>query len=113
MTDANLPLAETVQASGVNTGSVNQAQAGGAGAKNRFVTILQGEYEENPEANPDMKPERLSRIRQRRSSVTARELDAWLRQHGMDRHFILVEKAGHGGVIPAVINTAVQAAMHH
>lgn len=113
VTDANLPAAEPAQASGLKTWSAAQAQADGSGVKSGFVTILQGEYEENPEANPDMKPERLARIKQRRSSVTARELDAWLRQHGMDSHFILVEKAGHGGVIPAVIQTAVQAAMHH
>ncbi len=58
-----------------------------------------------------MKPERLARMKQRRADVNARKLDAWLREHGLDSDFVLVEKSGHGGVIPAVIRAAVSAAL--
>ena len=79
--------------------------------KNTRVTILQGEYEENPKADPAMTPERLARMSQRHSSVNARSLDQWLQAQGVHSQFILVAKSGHGGVIPATISAAVRDAM--
>ena len=105
-----VPDSEAEKAATARPGTVKgngQGDADGGG----FVTILQGEYEENPQADPDMTPERLARMKQRRASVSARGLDAWLREHGLDSRFILVEKSGHGDVIPTVIQTAIEAAL--
>lgn len=82
-----------------------------AGDQKKHVMILQGEYEENPEADPNMKPERLARMQQRRSPTDARGLDQWLRARGLDSQFALVSKSGHGGVIPVMIDTAVRQAL--
>ncbi len=74
------------------------------------VSILQGEYEENPKADPNITPERLGRIQKRHNNkqMTARQLDAWLREQGVDSQFMLVARGNHGSVIPAVIEAAVQ-----
>ncbi|AFK63082.1 hypothetical protein TKWG_15375 [Advenella kashmirensis WT001] len=79
------------------------------------VTILQGEYEENPRADPNITPERLARIQKRNNNkqVTARQLDDWLREQGVESQFMLVARANHGGVIPAVIEAAVQRALEN
>lgn len=79
--------------------------------KNTRVTILQGEYEENPKADPAMTPERLARMAQRRSPINARSLDRWLQAQGVHSEFTLVERSGHGGVIPATISAAVRDAL--
>ncbi|NLY63354.1 MAG: alpha/beta hydrolase [Alcaligenaceae bacterium] len=78
----------------------------------RSATILQGEYEENPKADPNITPERLARIQNRSSAMTARQLTAWLQNHNINSHFILVPKSNHGAVIPAVIETAVRTALN-
>jgi predicted alpha/beta superfamily hydrolase len=75
------------------------------------VTILQGEYEENPVADPNITPERLARIQKRNNQMSVRQLDAWLRERGINSQFILVAGRNHGGVIPAVIGTAAQDAL--
>lgn len=78
------------------------------------VSILQGEYEENPKADPNITQERLARIQARSgtSEITARQLTAWLKSHDINSQFTLVPQANHGGVIPAVIETAVQSALN-
>lgn len=78
----------------------------------RSVTILQGEYEENPKADPNITPERLARIQNRSSTMTARQLTGWLRNHNLNSQFILVPKSNHGAVIPAVIETAVRTVLN-
>ncbi|HBP30862.1 MAG TPA: esterase [Advenella kashmirensis] len=77
------------------------------------VTILQGEYEENPRADPNITPERLARIQKRNNNnqMSARQLDAWLRTRGVDSHFMLVARGNHGDVIPAVIEMAARGAL--
>ena len=79
------------------------------------VTILQGEYEENPRANPNITPERLARIQKRNNNklISARQLDAWLRKRGVDSQFMLVARGNHGDVIPAVIETAALRALEN
>ena len=79
------------------------------------VTILQGEYEENPRANPNIAPERLARIQKRNNNkqITARQLDAWLRKLGVDSQFLLVARGNHGDVISAVIETAALRALEN
>ena len=79
------------------------------------VTILQGEYEENPRANPNITPERLARIQKRNNNkqISARQLDAWLRKRGVDSQFMLVAQGNHGDVIPAVIETAALRALEN
>jgi len=113
VSDAKLPTSKPAAVPGVNKERAAQGAVNGTVEQNRFVTILQGEYEAHPEANPDMNPERLARMQQRRSPITASELNLWLQARGMNSHFILVEKSGHGGVIPAVIRTAAQAALQN
>ncbi|MGO1767281.1 hypothetical protein CAP48_13810 [Advenella sp. S44] len=111
VTNATLLPGQDPNSENATAALAEQTTSNGDGPGGRFVTILQGEYEENPEADPDMKPERLARMKQRRSPVNARKLDAWLQQRGLDSDFMLVEKSGHGGVIPAVIHAAVSAAL--
>jgi len=79
------------------------------------VTILQGEYEENPRANPNITPERLARIQKRNNNkqMSARQLDVWLRKQGVDSQFMLVARGNHGDVIPAVIETAALRALEN
>lgn len=82
-----------------------------AHAQVQAVSILQGEYEENPHADPNIAPDRLARIKERKSRVTARQLEAWLRDHGVRSEFTLLPGLGHGGVIPEVIRVAVRTAL--
>ncbi|HLU01955.1 MAG TPA: alpha/beta hydrolase-fold protein [Advenella sp.] len=79
------------------------------------VTILQGEYEENPRADPNITPERMARIQKRNNNkqMTARQLDPWLRERGVDSQFMLVARGNHGSVIPAMIDVAVQRALEN
>ena len=91
--------------------SAGRMPDGNVGDQKKHIMILQGEYEENPKADPNMKPERLVRIQQRRSPINARGLNQWLRARGLDSQFALVSKSGHGGVIPVVIDTAVRQAL--
>ncbi len=77
------------------------------------VKILQGEYEENPHADPKMTPDRLARMAERKSPVTARELNVWLRKQDVNSQFELLAGRNHGGVIPGVISTAVQTALEN
>ncbi len=77
----------------------------------RTVTIVQGEYEENPAADPAITPERKQRIRNRKSPVNARQLNALLQQQGINSRFVLAAKANHGAAIVPSIEAAVDTAM--
>lgn len=77
------------------------------------VTIILGEYEENPESDPSRKnlaPEILRKKEQRKGGISSRELAVIIAEEVPDCRFILFEGKNHGSSIPEFLKEAVRVA---
>lgn len=71
-------------------------------AKPKSILLIQGEYEEFPERDPQIDAERLARIQQRQKMrpFSLEEFSQELARQGNHTEYFRVEKKDHGGVIP-------------
>ncbi|MFC0323043.1 alpha/beta hydrolase [Gallibacterium melopsittaci] len=80
--------------------------------KPNSVVLTIGEYEQNPQADPHINPERLARIQQRRQhqQVKVETLQQQFFAKGWNSEFIVIPKANHGSSIPFAIKIAIEKA---
>lgn len=72
------------------------------------INIVLGEYEESPQNDPNITPDRLAKINERQLIYPTRKLAKELKQQGYATEFMLIPQKDHGGVISDAIKVAVE-----
>lgn len=76
--------------------------------KPSYLQIILGEYEENPERNPNITLERLTRIKERQGVFSTRQFAELLQKQGIEPHFQIIKQKDHGDVIEEAIKKAIE-----
>lgn len=72
------------------------------------VTLTIGEYEQNPSADPNIDPERLARIKQRRQQLRVENVNQQFLIQQWNSKLISIPKTNHGSSIPFAIEIAIR-----
>lgn len=76
--------------------------------KAESVLITLGEYEQHPERDPNITPERLARIRQRQQIISTETFATQLTEQGYRTEFKLLPRKNHGGTIAESIKLTIE-----
>ena len=81
----------------------------------KHILLTLGEYEENPQADPNLNAEQLKRIESRKQmrQLNAHQLADELQAQGEKVDFYLIPQQNHGGSIPYAIQASVQWLQDH